>query len=287
MKSNLSLLTTNVTTVHLGWQIITNWGAGNLSVVHLTLKKTDEKKWTRTSVWETRLKNGSEVPCHYWVWHKWGCSPTDWQGQWLWTSLLRILLLPLLWGWSWLLRWLWACNINTNETYECNKMQNCYFACSAGDQKLKCHLLENLLNLHRIYKNQPRKMTYNQSQNACAENNHCLMKQSWIFSQMFHSLTYRTWLSFSKHSLLHAVCPNTAVRFQRSCCIMYLVVTSIAFRTSNFLEMHLPFPERRNFTTNLMMWYSSTGTVLIIMVFFLVTVLNPMIPRLWKMKYLC
>jgi hypothetical protein len=36
--------------------------------------------------------------------------------------LLRILLLPLLWRWSWLLWWLWACNINTNETYECNKL---------------------------------------------------------------------------------------------------------------------------------------------------------------------
>ena len=70
---------------------------------------------------------------------------------------------------------------------------------------------------------------------------------------MFHSLTYRTWWSFSKHSLLHAACPNSAVRFQkctRRCCTMYLVVTSAAFRTSNHLEMYPP-QGRRNFRLRL------------------------------------
>jgi hypothetical protein len=67
------------------------------------------------------------------------------------------------------------------------------------------------------------------------------MKQSWIFSSMSHSLTYGTRWSFSKHSLLHAVCPNSAGRIQRctrSCCTMYLVINFAAFRTSNYLEMH-------------------------------------------------
>jgi len=39
------------------------------------------------------------------------------------------------------------------------------------------------------------------------------------------------------------VCPNTTVRFQRCtrrCYAMYLVVTSAAFRTSSYLEMHPP-----------------------------------------------
>jgi len=30
-----------------------------------------------------------------------------------------------------------------------------------------------------------------------------------------------------------------------------------------------PLPERRNFTSNLMMWYSSTGMAIVVMVFFL------------------
>jgi len=66
---------------------------------------------------------------------------------------------------------------------------------------------------------------------------------------MFHSLTYGTWWSFPKHSLLHEVRPNTTVRFQRCtrrCCTMYLVVNSAAFRTSNYLEMHTPTQCRRN-----------------------------------------
>jgi hypothetical protein len=46
--------------------------------------------------------------------------------------LLRILLLSLLWWCSWLLRWLWACNIHTNETNENNKMLKCSFACLMG-----------------------------------------------------------------------------------------------------------------------------------------------------------
>ena len=147
-KSNPSLLAMKYENCAPGvTAVLQTEGGGSFCSPQNTVKDTDQKKWTRTSVWKTRLKNGSEVLCHYWVWHKGGCSSTDWQGQWLWTSLLRVLLLPLLWRCSWLLRWLWACNINTNETYECNKMQISYFACSGGDLKLKCHLQGNGLHL--------------------------------------------------------------------------------------------------------------------------------------------